>query len=40
MSDEHISTLSQMVEYIRDSGMNIVLALDFADRDAVPLTEL
>lgn len=35
MSDEHISTLPQMVEYIRDSGMKVVLALDFEDRDAV-----
>ena len=35
VKDEHISTLPQMVEYIRESGMNVVLALDFEDRDAV-----
>lgn len=35
VKDEHVSTLPQMVEYIRDSGMNVVLALDFEDQDAV-----
>jgi hypothetical protein len=35
VKDEHIPTLPQMVEYIRDSGMNVVLALDFEDQDAV-----
>jgi hypothetical protein len=33
--NEHVPTLPQMVEYIRDSGMNVVLALDFEDQDAV-----
>lgn len=35
VKDEHVSTLPRMVEYIRDSGMNFVLALDFEDQDAV-----
>jgi hypothetical protein len=35
VKDEHVSTLPQMVEYVRDSGMNVVLALDFEDQDAV-----
>ncbi|GAB7325573.1 hypothetical protein MBLNU13_g09570t1 [Cladosporium sp. NU13] len=35
VKDEHVSTLPQMVDYIRDSGMNVVLALDFEDQDAV-----
>jgi hypothetical protein len=35
VKNEHVSTLPQMVEYVRDSGMNVVLALDFEDQDAV-----
>jgi hypothetical protein len=35
VKNEHVSTLPQMVEYIRESGMNVVLALDFEDQDAV-----
>ena len=33
--DEHMSTLPQMVEYIRDAGINVVVALDFKDQKAV-----
>lgn len=35
IKNEHVSTLPQMVEYIRDSGMKVVLALDFEDQDVV-----
>lgn len=35
VKDEHVSTLPQMVEYIRDSSIDVVLALDFEDQDAV-----
>jgi hypothetical protein len=38
VKNEHVSTLPRTVEYVRDSGMNVVLALDFEDQDAVEPT--
>lgn len=33
--DEHVPSLPQMIESIHESGMNVVLELDFKDQDAV-----
>jgi len=33
--DEYVPSLPQMIESIRDSGMNVVLELDFKDQEAV-----
>lgn len=33
--DEYVPSLPQMIESIHDSGMNVVLELDFKDQDAV-----
>jgi len=35
VKDEHVATLTQIVEYIRDAGINMVLTLDFKDQHAV-----
>lgn len=33
--DEHVPSLPQMIESIRESGMNVVLELDFKDQEAI-----
>jgi hypothetical protein len=33
--DEYVPSLPQMIESIRDSGMNVVLELDFKDKEAI-----
>lgn len=33
--DEYVPSLPQMIESIRDSGMNVVLELDFKDQEAI-----
>jgi hypothetical protein len=36
--DEHVSTIAQMIEYIRDAGINVAVQLDFKHQAAIEPT--